>query len=78
MRWAAQQLDGVSPAEDGLPLPLLEQHARVRRFPTPEFRGMTFYEVHARSILNRVPTASQVPFDWTVNPYRGCTHACVY
>ena len=39
---------------------------------------MTFYEVHARSIVNRVPSASRLPFTWTVNPYRGCTHACRY
>lgn len=43
---------------------------------TPEFRGITFYEVRARSILNRVPGASRMPFEWTVNPYRGCSHAC--
>lgn len=35
-------------------------------------------EIHARSIINRVPDASQVPFRWTINPYRGCTHACRY
>ncbi|MBB4935016.1 DNA repair photolyase [Lipingzhangella halophila] len=35
-------------------------------------------EIHARSIINRVPGASAVPFRWTVNPYRGCSHACVY
>ncbi|MET7610163.1 Rv2578c family radical SAM protein [Streptomyces seoulensis] len=50
----------------------------TRTFDTPEFRGITFHEVRARSILNRVPGASQMPFEWTVNPYRGCSHACVY
>ena len=35
-------------------------------------------EVRAKSALNRVPPQSRVPFNWTVNPYRGCTHACVY
>ena len=39
---------------------------------------MRFHEVHARSVLNRVPAASRMPFRWTVNPYRGCGHACVY
>ena len=39
---------------------------------------MTFYEVHAKSIINRVPDKSLVPFRWTINPYRGCGHACVY
>ncbi|WP_399944422.1 Rv2578c family radical SAM protein [Streptomyces sp. BBFR25] len=50
----------------------------TRTFDMPEFRGITFHEVRARSILNRVPGASRMPFEWTVNPYRGCTHACVY
>jgi DNA repair photolyase len=50
----------------------------ARTFDTPEFRGMTFFEVNARSIINRVPDASRVPFRWTINPYRGCGHACVY
>ncbi len=49
-----------------------------RTFDTPEFRGMTFYEVRARSIVNKVPGASRVPFQWTINPYRGCSHACAY
>ena len=49
-----------------------------RTFDTPEFRGMTFYEVQARSILNKVPGGSRMPFEWTVNPYRGCSHSCVY
>ena len=39
---------------------------------------MTFFEVHAKSILNKVPSASRLPFGWTINPYRGCTHACRY
>ncbi|WP_405775242.1 Rv2578c family radical SAM protein [Streptomyces sp. NBC_00859] len=50
----------------------------TRTFDTPEFRGITFHEVRARSIVNRVPGASRMPFEWTVNPYRGCSHACVY
>jgi len=50
----------------------------VRHFDAPEAVDTRFYEVQAKSILNRVPEASQVPFRWTVNPYRGCTHACVY
>ncbi|MFF2653319.1 Rv2578c family radical SAM protein [Streptomyces sp. NPDC058045] len=50
----------------------------VRTVDTPEFSGITFHEVRARSIVNRVPGASRMPFEWTVNPYRGCSHACVY
>jgi len=55
----------------GLPLNV----ERVRTFPTPEFAGMTFLEVEARTALNRV---SGMPFSWSVNPYRGCSHACTY
>ena len=57
---------------------LIERSAVVRTIDTPEFRGITFYEVHARSVINKVPAASRVPFTWTINPYRGCTHGCVY
>ena len=39
---------------------------------------MTFYEVHARSIINQVPPASRMAFRWTINPYRGCSHSCSY
>ena len=39
---------------------------------------MTFFEMHARSVINRVPDSSRMPFRWTINPYRGCSHACVY
>ena len=31
-----------------------------------------------RSIINRVDRTSDVPFDWTLNPYRGCEHGCIY
>ena len=52
--------------------------AVVRTFDTPEFAGMTFYEIRAKSIISRVPASSSMPFEWTINPYRGCSHACVY
>jgi DNA repair photolyase len=60
------------------PLPLALPDATVRTFDTPGFAGMTFYEVRAKSLINRVPGASRVPFEWTINPYRGCSHACTY
>src|SRR5207249_3288720 len=28
-------------------------------------------------IINKVP-GNAMPFNWTINPYRGCSHACVY
>jgi DNA repair photolyase len=57
---------------------LFERGAVARSFDTPGFAGMTFFEVHARSIINRVPESSRMSFRWTINPYRGCSHACVY
>lgn len=36
------------------------------------------YEDQTRTIINRVAKTSDVPFDWTVNPYRGCEHGCSY
>ena len=50
----------------------------MRHFDAPEAVETRFYEVRAKSILNRVPEASQMPFRWTINVYRGCTHACTY
>ena len=43
-----------------------------------EYRSLTFHEVESKSLINRVPEASQVPFTYTINPYRGCSHACTY
>src|SRR2546430_1549594 len=60
------------------PPALFERGAVTRTFDTPGFRGMTFFEVHARTVINRVPDASRVPFRWTINPYRGCSHGCIY
>lgn len=50
----------------------------VRTVRTPEFAGVTFHEVHAKSALNHVAKTSPMPFPWSLNPYRGCTHGCVY
>ncbi len=76
MRWDGQKID----ARDGA-LPGLEPRALpglVRTVRTPDFAGVTFHEVLSRTALNRVPDASAVPFRWTVNPMRGCTHGCTY
>src|SRR5688572_17204190 len=36
------------------------------------------YHDRTQKIINRVSPTSDVPFDWTVNPYRGCEHGCIY
>ena len=75
MRWDGQRLD----ASDGDALPGLEgSRDLVRTFEAPEFRGMEFLEVTSKSALNKVPGNGFMGGAWTVNPYRGCQHACVY
>src|SRR3954452_8115323 len=75
MRWQSQAVASDDPSA----LPGLQRISGLLRTETAEeFPGIRFHEVVARSALNAVPAMSRVPFRWTVNPYRGCTHACVY
>lgn len=74
MRWDALSVEEEATRQ----LPGYREPATVRTFDAPEAMDIRFYEVRAKSALNRVPDASRMPFRWTVNPYRGCTHACVY
>jgi DNA repair photolyase len=74
MRWSGQAIG----AETASALPGLGSlRGLVRSVQTPEFAGITFHEVLAKSALNQVPGATALPFAWTINPYRGCSHACV-
>jgi DNA repair photolyase len=50
---------------------------RRTTFDTPAFRGIEFIETEAKSIINHVP-GDRYPFEWTINPYRGCSHACSF
>jgi DNA repair photolyase len=74
VRWDGQTIE----ADEEGRLPGFASTAVIRRFDAPEALDTRFYEVRSKSALNRVPGGSQVPFRWTINPYRGCTHACVY
>ena len=40
-------------------------------------RTIQVHEVRCKSVLNRVQS-EMMPFKWSINPYRGCQHACVY
>jgi DNA repair photolyase len=73
MRWDGQNVR----ADDGA-LPGLERIGFVRSVRTPQFDGITFHEVLCKSALNKVPNAAALPFQYTVNGYRGCSHACRY
>src|SRR6195952_4337349 len=75
MRWSGQELGN----EESAALPGLAKLSNlVRSVTTPEFAGITFHEILAKSALNHVPGQSAMPFGWTINPYHGCSHACVY
>jgi DNA repair photolyase len=56
---------------------LFEQEVE-RHIGRGEFRGMEFLHVNARRIINEIPKASMLPFRWTINAYRGCSHACSF
>jgi DNA repair photolyase len=71
MRWDEQRV------ENDLRLPGVGDGTVVRTFDAPEAMGINFHEVRARSALNHVP-GDRFGFKWTVNPFRGCTHACKF
>jgi DNA repair photolyase len=73
MRWSSQSVE-----EDGAARLPGYKDAVVRRFEAPEALNTRFHEVRTKSALNRVPNGARLPFGWTVNPYRGCSHACTY
>jgi DNA repair photolyase len=71
-RWRRAEDDGGQPtlfAEEDL----VERHVGIG-----EYRGLEFLHVNARRVINEVPAASRVPFRFTINAYRGCSHACTY
>ena len=70
LRWRLADDDGGQGA-------LFEEEVE-RHVGRGEFRGMEFLHVRARRVVNEVPKASRMPFRWTINAYRGCSHACTY
>lgn len=69
LRWSLAGDDGGRPR-------LIE--AAERHQGRDELAGLELLHVHAKRIINSVPEAAGLPFRWTINPYRGCGHACVY
>ncbi len=69
MRWDGQRV------ERDLRLPGVGDGSVLRTFDAPEAMGINFHEVRARSALNHVPGGG-FGFNWSINQYRGCTHAC--
>jgi DNA repair photolyase len=74
VRWESQSVN----AEHDPRLPGFSDDVVVRRFDAPEALDTRFHEIRTKSAINRVPASSRVPFEWTVNPYRGCSHGCAY
>ena len=73
VRWESQTVE----SEESSRLPGFADDAVVRTFDAPEALGIRFHEVRAKSALNHVP-GGRFGFNWTINLYRGCTHACTY
>jgi DNA repair photolyase len=74
VRWESQSVGAALDPR----LPGFSEDVVVRRFDAPEALDTRFHEVRTKSAINRVPAMSSVPFEYTVNPYRGCSHSCSY
>jgi DNA repair photolyase len=57
---------------------LFEDEPPTWRAGHGEFRGLEFLEVKAQRVINPVPPQSRMSFRYTINAYRGCSHACSY
>src|SRR5437870_2366456 len=50
----------------------LAEHPRGMQIATEILHDTT------RTIINKVVDSPDIGFDWTINPYRGCEHGCIY
>jgi DNA repair photolyase len=72
LRWRLAEDDGGQPALFG------DDELLDRHVGKGEYKGLEFLHVNARRVINEVPAASRMPFHYTINAYRGCSHACAY
>src|SRR5262245_15239131 len=75
LRWRLAEEEPDGGVQDAL---FPDERVLARHVGRGEFRGLEFLHVRCRTILNRVPGQSRMPFTWTINAYRGCSHACIY
>src|SRR5271166_6306103 len=40
--------------------------------------NVEYFTIESKSLLNRCVSGRAMPFEWTINPYRGCEFACKY
>ena len=69
-RWTTTDTPGDRPA--------LFDAVMERRVGRGAYRGLEFLHVESRSVINRIPNPGVLPFNYTINAYRGCSHACTY
>jgi DNA repair photolyase len=72
LRWKTSDDDG------GQPMLFAEEDLVDRHIGIGEYRGLEFLHVNAKRIINPVPAASRMGFKFSINAYRGCSHACQY
>jgi DNA repair photolyase len=69
-RWQRVEQESSQLTLDGLG----DDHAE----PSRELAAVEYLHVRARSIISEIPRSSRMPFRYTINVYRGCSHACSY
>ena len=65
-------------ADDGDPALFSAEDLFVSERGTGRMSDLEFLHVTAKRILNHVRGPSRAPANWTINVYRGCSHACSY
>jgi DNA repair photolyase len=65
-------------ADDGEPALFGMDDLLVPERGTGRMSDLEFLHVTAKRILNHVPSGSRAPTNWTINVYRGCSHACPF
>lgn len=67
-----------STVDDPTGQPALFDDVVERHVGKGEYRGLEFFHVESRRLINRISASAPLPFEYTINAYRGCSHACSY